>query len=171
MIRWALLILGILLAVLGVVMFATPGINSIVMAYAVCFLMLVYGIAEIAYYIAHHKSHVVSGWLLADGIITALLGLLLLFVPGAQILTMSILFAVWVLFTGVTRTSAAFVAKGAGSSNWGWILFAGIIGILIGIWMMFDPLLAVMTIGFILPVTFLVQGFSAVAAFFATRVK
>lgn len=170
-VRWALLILGILLIILGVAMFATPGANSLVMAYIVCALMLVYGIAEIVFFCANRKSHVVSGWLLADGIITAILGLLLFFMPGAQILMMSIIFACWVLFTGVTRTSAAFVAKDAGASNWGWVLAAGIIGILLGIWLMFDPLFAIMTIGFLLPVTFLMQGFSAITTFFATSGK
>lgn len=170
-IRWSLLIFGILLAGLGLVMFATPGINSLVIAYLVCTLMLVYGIAEVVFYIAHRKSSVVSGWLLADGIITSILGVLLMFMPGAQILSMSILFALWVLFTGVTRTSAAFVAKDAGVSSWGWVLIAGIVGILVGIWLMFDPLFAVMTIGYLLPVAFFVQGVSAVAAFFATGTK
>ncbi len=167
-VRWWLLIFGILMAILGIVLFATPGMNTLVMAYVVCTLMLVYGIAEIAFYITHRKSQAVSGWLLADGIITAILGLLLMFMPGAQILTMSLMFAVWVLFTGVTRTSGAFAAKDAGSSNWGWVLAAGILGILVGVWLMFDPLLAVMTIGFLLPAAFVVQGISAVAAFFAT---
>ncbi len=167
-VRWWLLILGILLAILGVVMLATPGMNTLVLAYVVCALMLIYGITEIVFYIAHHKSQAVSGWLLADGIITAILGLLLLFMPGAQILTMSLLFALWVLFTGVTRTSGAFAARDAGSSSWGWVLAAGILGILIGVWLMFDPLFAVMTIGYLLPVAFMAQGISAIAAFFAT---
>ncbi len=168
-VHWMLLIFGILLIIVGVILFATPGINSIVMGYTVCILMLGYGIAEIAYYIANRKSHIVSGWLLADGIITTILGILLLFMPGAQILTMTILFAIWVLFTGVTRTSAAFTLKDAGSSNWGWVLLSGVIGIIVGIWFMFDPLLAIMTIGFLLPLALLVQGISAIFAFFATK--
>lgn len=167
-IRWALLIFGILLVGMGFVLFATPGANSLAMAYMVCILMLVYGICEIVFYIAHRKSHVVSGWLLADGMITAVLGLLLLFMPGAQILTMSLVFAAWVLFTGVTRTSAAFAAKDAGAPSWGWVLAAGILGILSGVWLMCDPLLAVVAMGYLLPAAFLIQGVSAVAAFIAT---
>ena len=170
-VRWILLIFGILLIVAGIALFATPGMNSLVMAYVVCILMLVYGIAEIVFYIAQHKNHIVSGWVLADGIITAILGLLLLFIPGTQILTMSILFAIWVLFTGVTRTTAAFTAKDAGSSNWGWILAAGILGIILGIWFMCDPVLTIMTIGFLLPLAFVMQGVSAISVFFTTGGK
>ncbi len=170
-VRALLLIFGILMVILGCILFAIPGANSLALSYIVCILMLLYGIAEIVFYIANRKGHAVSGWVLADGIITAILSLLLLFMPVVQILTMSIMFAVWVLFTGVTRTSAAFVAKDLGESNWGWILAVGIIGILLGVWLMFDPLLAIITIGFLVAVAFIMQGVSAIAIFFATGNK
>ncbi len=165
--RWVLLIFGILMVILGCVLFATPAANSIVLAYLMSALMFLYGIAEIIYFFARRNQHV-SGWMLADGIITGILGGLLLFTQGAKIPTMTMLFSMWVLFTGVTRMSAALVAKELGSSNWGWILAAGILGILAGVWLMFDPVLAFISIGYLLPATFMVQGVSAVAAFFST---
>lgn len=167
--RWLILVLGILLVLVAFGMFATPGANAVVMGYLVCFLMLVYGVCEIVYYCIHHKEQVVSGWLLADGIITTVLGLLLVTRPAAQILTMSVIFAVWVLFTGVTRTSGAFAAKSANDSGWGWMLAAGMLGILIGIWFLFNPAIATATIGFLLPIVLLMQGISAIFAFFATK--
>ncbi len=165
--RWLLLIFGILMVIFGFVLFATPGANSIILAYLMSVLMFLYGITEIIYFIVRHDRHV-SGWVLADGIITAILGGLLLFTDGAKIPTMTMLFSMWVLFTGVTRLSAAFAAKDLGSANWGWILAAGIIGILAGIWLMCDPLLAFISIGYLLPMVFMVQGISAIGAFFAT---
>lgn len=169
--RVLLLIFGILLIILGFVLFATPGMDAIVLGYIVCILMLVFGIAEIVFYCTHHKMHVASGWVLADGILTAILGLLLLFMPGAQILTMSIIFAIWVLFTGITSFASAFSAKDAGSHSWGWNLAAGIIGILLGFWLMFDPMLSIMTIGFLVPIAFIFEGVSAIATFFSTGEK
>lgn len=169
--RVFVLIFGILMVILGCVLFATPGTNSLILAYVVCFLMVVYGIAEIAYYVSHRKGHIVSGWVLADGIITVILGILLLFIPSMQILTMSIVFAVWVLFTGVTRTASAFSAMDMGVSNWGWSMAAGVIGILLGIWLLCDPLLAIMSIGFLVPLAFIMEGISGIATFFATGEK
>lgn len=166
--RALVLILGILLVIMGIVLFATPGANSVALSYVFCILMLVFGIAEIFFYLSHRKAHIVSGWVLADGIITTILSILLLCMPGFQTLTMSYIFSFWVLFTGVTRTSAAFAAKDAGSRNWGWILATGIIGILLGTWLLFYPILAVMTIGYLIPFAFLMQGISAIATFFAT---
>lgn len=166
--RVLLLIFGIILVILGFVLFATPGLDAVMLGYICCIVMLVYGIAEIVFYCSHRKLHIASGWVLADGILTAILGLLLLFMPGAQIMTMTIVFAVWVLMSGIMSFAGAFAAKDAGSHSWGWNLAAGIIGILLGIWLMFDPMLSVMTIGFLLPIAFLFQGCSAIASFFAT---
>jgi len=166
-----MLILGILLIVMGVVFFATPGINAVVTGYIVCALMLVFGIAEIVFYGVHHKTHSASGWVLADGILTTILGLMLLFIPGAQIVTMSILFAMWVLFTGITAFSGAFADKSAGSHSWGWNLTFGIIGILLGIWLMFDPMLSIVSIGYLLPVALIFEGVAAIAFFFSTSSK
>ena len=165
--RVLLLILGILLVIMGIFMFATPGFDAVMLGYLVSILMVVSGIAEIVFYIAQHKNHAASGWLLADGIITAILGTMLLFMPAAQIITMSIIFAVWVLFTGVISFSGAFTAKSAGSHSWGWSLALGIIGILLGLWLMFDPLLSLVSIGYLLPVAFVFEGISGIAAFFS----
>ncbi len=165
--RWLVLVLGILLIVMGIVLFFTPVANSIFFAYFMSALMLIFGGGEIIYYLCRHDKGI-SGWILADGIITVILGALLLFIPGATIPGMTILFAMWVLFTGVIRLSAAFAAKDRGSSDWGWILAAGILGILIGIWFMFDPLLTFISIGYILPLAFIVQGVSAIGVFLST---
>ena len=168
--RVLVLILGILLILMGMVLFATPDMNVVVLGYIVCILMLVFGVAEVVFYITHHKTHTASGWVLADGIISAVLGLLLLFVPAAQIQAMSIIFADWVLFSGVLCFASAFSERDAGSHNWGWNLAVGIIGILLGIWLMFDPALSAMSIGFLLPLAFIFEGVSAVATFFSTNV-
>ncbi len=167
--RVILLIFGILLILLSIALFAMPGMNTVVLGYIACILMLVYGIAQIVFYCINHKTQAVSGWVLADGILTGILGLLLLFMPGVQILTMSFLFAMWVLFGGITRLAGSFAVKDAGSSDWGWILAAGIIGTLLGIWLMFDPMLSLMTIGILVPLAFLFQGISAIATFFSTK--
>ncbi len=166
--RVLLLIFGALMVILGISLFSTPIANSVATTYIVTALMLAYGISEIYHYFAYRKVRHLSGWVLADGIITALLAALLLFRPGAQLLTFSTVFAVWVLFSGVMRTSAAFTAREFGSHSWGWILAAGILGILVGLFLMFDPVLAIMTIGFLLPAAFIMQGISAMAMFFST---
>ncbi len=166
-IRWVLLVIGILLVAMGVALLFTPAENSIVLAYCMSALMLVYGIAEIVYYIVKHDQDI-AGWILADGLITGILGALLLITLDATVLTMTLLFTMWVLFTGVVRLVAGFAAKEAGSSGWGWVLAAGIAGIVIGIWFMFDPLLAFFSVGYLLPLVFVVQGISAIAVFFST---
>ncbi len=167
--RIAALLIGILLIVLGIAAFSHPIANSVVVAYVACILMIGYGVAEIVHYCSKRKASHLSGWVLADGIISTILGVMLLFMPGAQILGMAMVFAFWTLFTGVTRTSAAFAAKDLGLPNWGWILAAGILGCLIGMFLMFNPLYGIMAIGIFVPMVFIMQGISAISMFFATR--
>ena len=66
--RVLLLIFGVILIILGFVLFATPGMDAVILGYIVCILMLVYGIAEIVFYCTHRKLHIASGWVLADGV-------------------------------------------------------------------------------------------------------
>lgn len=164
--RVLLLIFGILLIIMGIALFATPVANSVAVAYIICFLMIIYGIVEISHYFSERKLQIASGWTLADGIITVILGVILLFTPSAAILTTVWVFAFWLLFTGIMRTAGAFTAKKARIKGWGWILAAGIIGILLGILFMCEPLFTITVIGFSLPILFIIQGISAVAMFF-----
>ncbi len=166
-VRIALLVLGILMVILGIAMISTPIANTLVMTYVVCALMLVLGIAEIVFYCMHRKSMAVSGWALADGIISAVLGLWLISRPDLQVEVTIMLFTFWVLFTGVTRTASSFAAKDAGIHGWGWILAAGIVGILVGLYLMFHPLLAALSVGMVLPIAFIGQGVSMVIGFFS----
>ncbi len=167
-VRWIALIAGICLLLLGCALFATPVLNSVAVAYVAVALMLIHGVTEICHYFTSRKEQGLSGWSLADGIITTVLALMLLFQPGAEMFMISYIFAFWVLFTGVTRTSAAFTLRDIGGKRWGWVLAAGIIGILLGVLALFNPLYGILVIGFMLPMLFIIQGISAVAVFFAS---
>ena len=166
--RVAVLIFGLLLMGMGFFLFSTPLLNSMVVAYIACILMMLYGISEIAYYFAYRKEHVISGWVLADGIIATILGLLLVFEPGARILATTIIFALWLLFTGVTRIIAAISAKDVGAGGTGWLLATGILGMIIGIGALFNPLYGILLIGHLIPFVFIMQGISALSIFFYT---
>ncbi len=165
-IKIGMLILGIALILLGTVLFSAPIANTMVITYIACFLMLAYGIWETVHYFAEKKYKNVSGLVLADGIITIIFSIMLIFVPQAQAFSAAIIFAIWMLFTGCTRISAAFSAKDAGMPNWGWILVAGIIGVIVGTIAMLNPLYGILAIGFVVPITFIIQGVSALTISF-----
>src|SRR5262245_26631729 len=108
-------------------------------------------------------------WLaLLQGIAAILLGFMLLTAPGATLVTLVTFLGFYWLITGVLSVVRVFVDR---SVAWVWSLLIGIIGILAGIAVLNQPMLAAVTIrpvlvlsigieGLIMGVFELVRGFS-----------
>lgn len=130
------------------------------------FLLLISGIFHTISYFSDRKSQSVSGWVLADGILSILLGFLLLFNEFAGPEIIVLLFGMWVLFAGIMRTVGAFTAKQNNVQGWGWILTIGIIGIVVGFIALFNPIVSVIGVIIVVATFFIVQGIGAIATFF-----
>jgi uncharacterized membrane protein HdeD (DUF308 family) len=82
-------------------------------------------------------SEALPWWLvLVEGIVLALLGLILLVAPGASLFFLVLLLGFYLLVAGVFRIVGIFVD----SSSWGWKLAAGILCLIAGLAIVSDPL-------------------------------
>src|SRR5215208_401295 len=78
-------------------------------------------------------------WLvLVEGIVVALLGLLLLVAPGASLFFIVLLLGIYLFIAGIFRVVGVFLD----SSSWGWKLAAGILCLIAGLVVFSNPLLA-----------------------------
>jgi uncharacterized membrane protein HdeD (DUF308 family) len=76
-------------------------------------------------------------WLvLVEGIVVALLGLILLVAPGASLVFLVWLLGIYLLIAGIFR----FVGIFLDSSSWGWKLAAGILCLIAGLAILSNPL-------------------------------
>ncbi|EFS04145.1 membrane protein, putative [Listeria seeligeri FSL S4-171] len=164
--RILVLLAGIAMIVLGIWFLFHPGISLLTSTLMFGFLLLISGIFNTVSYFSDKKLQKVSGWVLADGILSILLGFLLLFNEFAGTETIVLLFGMWVLFAGIMRTIGAFTAKQNNVQGWGWILTIGIIGIVVGFIALFNPVVSAIGIVLIVGIFFIVQGISAIATFF-----
>ncbi|AHI55111.1 HdeD family acid-resistance protein [Listeria ivanovii] len=164
--RILVLLAGIAMIVLGIWFLFHPGISLLTSTLMFGFLLLISGIFHTVSYFSDKKMQKVSGWVLADGILSILLGFLLLFNDFAGTATLVLLFGMWVLFAGIMRTIGAFTAKQNNVQGWGWILTIGIIGIIVGFIALFNPVVSAIGIVLIVGIFFIVQGISAIATFF-----
>ncbi|KKD44880.1 HdeD family acid-resistance protein [Listeria seeligeri] len=164
--RILVLLAGIAMIVLGIWFLFHPGISLLTSTLMFGFLLLISGIFHTVSYFSDKKLQKVSGWVLADGILSILLGFLLLFNDFAGTETIVLLFGMWVLFAGIMRTIGAFTAKQNNVQGWGWILTIGIIGIVVGFIALFNPVVSAIGIVLIVGIFFIVQGISAIATFF-----
>ena len=97
-------------------------------------------------------------WLfLLQGIAAILLGLMLLTNPGATLVALTTFLGFYLLITGMLALVRVFVDR---STSWVWSLLSGIVGILAGVFVLYQPLLAAVTVPALL---ILIIGFEALS--------
>ena len=167
------IIIGILMAVFGIVCVFTPlktafGINNMIAVLA-----LLYGIVGIIWCIAH-KTY---GLPFVFCILSAVFGVAVFFLPMVTAVTNRLaarLVAFWIIAQGlVCAVSAVQVKRIAGSGKWILQLICGIIGILLGIYALVHPLLfgvyVAWFLGIMIGVYFIQTGLSVV--FFTAKAE
>ena len=80
--------------------------------------MLAAGIAEIVVFAGTSKTLLGSGWLLLNGVLTVIMALLLLFNQWFTLLSLPLLFTLWLLFSGIGRFVSAFDLRALGVRAW-----------------------------------------------------
>lgn len=151
-------ILGVLMVAMGIWMCATPAASLVGLVIFMSIAVLIYGIYEIYLFCVKTTR---SGWVLAGGILSSLLGLWMLFSRNAQeamLIILPFVFAIWLLMSGVNRTVGSFTLKDLGSKNWGWVLALGILGIIAGFLLMFTPVVSALTLSIAVGLSFMFQG-------------
>jgi uncharacterized membrane protein HdeD (DUF308 family) len=76
------------------------------------------------------------GLVLVEGIVVALLGLILLVAPGASLFFLVLLLGIYLFIAGIFRIIGIFLD----SSSWGWKLAAGILCLIAGLAILSNPL-------------------------------
>jgi uncharacterized membrane protein HdeD (DUF308 family) len=76
------------------------------------------------------------GLVLVEGIVVALLGLILLVAPGASLFFLVLVLGIYLLVAGIIRIVGIF----SDSTSWGWKLAAGILCLIAGLAILSNPL-------------------------------
>lgn len=164
--KWSHLISGILFALLGIVTLFTPLYNVAWLAAIISIALLVSGIAELINYFTTNKAER-SGWLLAEAILSTLIGVWMVFGSGSWVLSsiLPYIFALFVFASGIVHVVESFQLKAAGGHMWGWLLAFGIICAVLGGFMFFSPLFSASFIGVMLSLLFIGHGISNIAMY------
>ena len=121
---------GILLIVTGFVAIMQPAVAALAVELLLGWLLVFAGVVEIVYAIQQRgKEGFTHKILLA--ILTLLLGILLLMKPGVGIASIALLIGAFLFAHGIAAVMLAFKLKPG--PGWGWVLFDGILSIVIAI--------------------------------------
>jgi len=98
------------------------------------------------------------GWLLAMGILSAVIGLLVIFFPHATLLAIAILFGIQLIALGVFRFVAAFTAPD--KSAWLRALTAviALLAFIVGIYLLRRPVLSLLVVAVLLGIFWVMHG-------------
>ena len=165
-------IASIVMAVIGALAIFAPVATGLTAAYLITGGFTIYGIFRIIAYFETPKA-LRSGFMLADGILSALLGGMILVdaVAGpagraSMIATLSFAAGFMALFGGVTQTADYFSIRKSGIPGTGVILFGGILRMLTGALIILNPFIGWFSIQMGLGVFLII---SSIALFADTR--
>lgn len=135
---WVALIFGVAAIGLGIFMFLNPVSTYVVLSYLFAGYFIAYGLYKSIMTFMERKEIPAWGWSFTLGVLTLILGLMLL-IPGMATGTFVYYVAFSVMFMGINSCAVSFQLKEVGDGHWGWTLILGILTILLAIGMLVMP--------------------------------
>ena len=166
---WISLLLGVLYIIAGVWVFQTPLASYVSLSIVFSVFIFISGISQIAFSISSKNEIEGWGWYLAGGILDLIIGLLLITHP---IMTMTILpfyVGFWLLLQGFMAIGLSFQFKSIDTSNWGWLLFLGIMTLLFAFLLLANPIFAGLSIVYMTAFAFIFAGISRIFLAFGLK--
>ena len=109
--RWALLVGGILSIVFGIMVFVWPAITALIFLMVIAIWAVITGIAEIIYAALHWKEGAGKWLLLITGIISIILGGIILAQPAAGLLALVVFIEAYLIIFGIMLIGLSFWLK------------------------------------------------------------
>lgn len=137
---WLLLIAGLLLFLLGIVVFLYPAQSYVGMAVLFGWGILLAGLLEVMLSTSNRHYITGRGWMLAGGIIELLLGILLISNEALSATTLPIFLGFWLLMRSFGAIGLSGDMDTLGIPGSGWTLTWGILLLLSSIWILMQPI-------------------------------
>lgn len=154
---WLFLLVGVLSIAAGVIVLFKPSDSLATLAVIAGIFLLVDGILELTASLMHGTRN--RGSLALLGVLTAIVGVLLIRHPIGGIAFVALLIGIWLIAVGVVRIIAAFEVD----ENRGWNIFAGAVELLAGIVIVSDPNIGFATLALLVGLGFILNGMGMLA--------
>lgn len=136
--KWGTILWGIAAIVLGILLFMNPNTAAATFTIAAGWVLTIYGIASLVS-AATRWSVILSTVDLYNGLISLLLGVLILMAPGFFMAWIFILLGIYVIIAGFSQLTAANAARVMGVKGSGWGIASAILTIILGFMVITSP--------------------------------
>lgn len=154
------IILGILTIILGVFCLFRPGIAFVSAAWMLGALLLLAGINIIVFQLQAEKK---SGLGILKAVILIIVGVLLLVNNFSALFADTIILymiGIGFVVSGITQIVRSLSIKKNGDSTWGWMMAAGILLVLGGLFAVAHPIITAISVGYFMAFSILCDGIS-----------
>ena len=156
--RWVLYLEAILFILLGIIAMAVPQLFTLGLKFLIGALFIVAGIIQIVHLFQYWDAPGFWGTL-ANGILNLVVGGVFFFFPIVGLLTLTILLIAYFFADGLTKIYYSLQLKSY--EKWGWILFSGILSILLAALLLVGlPGTATWALGLLVGINMLFFGFA-----------
>lgn len=160
------LLVGVFFVVVSVFAFMSPIGSLITLSILFALSFIFGGLSEVLFSIVNRERLDNWGWTLAFGIITFIVGILLLSNPALSITTLAFYIGFLILFRSISAIGFAMDIKKYGNKNWLGLLILGILGSIFSFVLIWNPVFAGLSVIMLISLSFLSAGlFSIVLAF------
>ncbi|MEQ8654844.1 MAG: HdeD family acid-resistance protein [Kiloniellales bacterium] len=160
------LIQAALMIVAGVIALIYPLFSAAVLAVFLGWVLIVAGGLRGIGLIG--ASEVPNFWLQLVSVALALIvGLLLVMNPDAALATVTLMLIIYFLVEGISRVTFALSVRPL--QNWGWVLLTGVLGILLSIFLLANPGMAIWLLGLFIGLQLIADGIAVGTMAWAAR--
>jgi uncharacterized membrane protein HdeD (DUF308 family) len=149
---WLLLLVGVLCVVAGVIILFKPSDSLATLAVIVGILLLIDGIIELVASLLRETPN--RGMVALFGVITAIVGVLLIRHPVGGATFVALLIALWLIAVGVIRVATAFDEP----EHRGWYALLGLVEMVAGIVIVANPDIGYATLAILVGISFILNG-------------
>ena len=155
---WMFALIGVLSIAAGIVVLFKPDDSLATLAVISGIFLLLDGILELAASLLGVAWH--RGVAALLGVITAIVGVLLIRHPIEGVAAIALLIGIWLIALGVVRIVASYDVVGG---HRGWSLIAGLVELIAGIVIVSDPNIGFATLALLVGIAFILNGASMLA--------
>ncbi|HML38217.1 MAG TPA: DUF308 domain-containing protein [Bacillota bacterium] len=150
---------GIILILTGIVCFANPGALFSSIAFPLGCAMLLSGLSgTLAYIWISRKDGGISELLMVEGVLSIILGCLVLSNQLLADAAIPIFFGMWVMFSGILRAVTAYTHRNQGKMMLIWLSALGALSIAAGLYAFFNTVLFDFSAVVLTGILFVIQG-------------
>lgn len=134
---------AVICALLGLVLVIWPGTTSQIICMMLGGVLLAYGILQIVLYLFNRERTIISQGMMVLGIVFAVIGVWILFKPEMIIMAVPVIVGVLIAIHDLHNVTQAIVLKKDGYENW-WVAFLlGLVTVILGGVLIYNPFEAV----------------------------